>query len=250
MRRFAIVLGILGLVLGGLATSQAVDDGSQGWGIAAVEAYGAISLLALAGAHGSRSAGASVEDLTSRAGWGLLVRAALLPYSVVAASTLAVSSLLVREDLMNAIAPGLFLGRLPFPWERGRLKAAGVSAVLSLCWEFTSVVTVPGIATVSIPILDGCPPTRRQFRETVERVERWRDEGRVVLIHCAQGHGRSAIVAAAVLIRLGLARDTDEALSRIRTSRPRANPSPAQIAALRVFLESTAIPPQESHFDG
>ncbi len=247
---FAILLGILGVVLGGIAASQVVDDASQGWVILAVEVHGSISLLALAVAHGFRSAGAPVEDLTSRSGWGLLVRAALLPYSVLAASTLAFSSWLLREDMMNEIASGLFLGRLPFPWERRGLKAAGVTAVLNLCWEFPSVVTVPGVATISIPILDGCPPTRRQFRETVERVERWREEGRVVLIHCAQGHGRSAIVSAAILNGLGLARDADEALTRIRAARPRANPSPAQIAALRAFLERTAFPCPESHLDG
>jgi protein-tyrosine phosphatase len=62
-----------------------------------------------------------------------------------------------------------------------------------------------------------------------------------VLIHCAQGHGRTATIAAAVLARLELAADAEEALSRIRAVRPFAIPSREQKAALIRYLASTRI---------
>jgi len=47
-------------------------------------------------------------------------------------------------------------------------------------------------------------------------------------IHCAQGRGRSAAVAAALLIRKGLAADVDEAERMLRAARPSIRISPAQ----------------------
>jgi protein-tyrosine phosphatase len=49
-----------------------------------------------------------------------------------------------------------------------------------------------------------------------------------VYIHCASGHSRSAVVAAALLVRLQRAGTLEEALAQIRKRRPRANPTPQQ----------------------
>jgi hypothetical protein len=144
-----------------------------------------------------------------------------------------------REGLLNPVAPGFYIGRLPFPFELAGLRAAGIGAVLNLCWEFPRLSGTdrePGIQTAHVPILDGAPPSEGQFREAVAWVVRWRAEGRCVLIHCAQGHGRTATIAAAALCRLGLAPDIEEALAMVARARPHAAPARDQREALSRYL--------------
>jgi len=89
-----------------------------------------------------------------------------------------------------------------------------------------------------VPILDASSPSDRQLREAIDWIVARRSENRTVLIHCAQGHGRSATVAAVALCRLGEASHFDEAIALVRSSRPKARPSKAQrLAAIR-FLSS------------
>ena len=62
--------------------------------------------------------------------------------------------------------------------------------------------------------------------------------GRNVAVHCRGGIERSATVAAAVLIRReGLS--AEEALRKLRTIAPQANPLPHQRAALEEWAESS-----------
>jgi hypothetical protein len=233
--RFAIAFGICGLVFVALAIRQADERHAFGWVLVAVEADLATCLLSLSVIYGLNSTGFEVEDILQRGGWSPVVRAILLPYLALGVLVLFVSRWFDREGLLNPLAPGLSIGRLPFPFERAGLRAVGIDAVLNLCWEFPRLSGVdrePGLMTARIPILDGMPPTDRQFIEAVETVERWLAEGRSVLIHCAQGHGRTATIAAAVLVRLGLARDVREALALVKSARPLARPSSPQERAL------------------
>ena len=87
-------------------------------------------------------------------------------------------------------------------------------------------------------ILDGSAPTDAQFRAAVTTVAKWRAADRCVFIHCAQGHGRTATITAAILVELELAVDFEQALSRVRAARPFAYPSGEQKAALIRYLSS------------
>jgi hypothetical protein len=243
--RFAIVFGLLGLILIVLILRQVRDAAGAWWLLVAFEAYLAVCILALAVTYGLRDAGLPVEDLFAHPVWSPILRAILFPYIVFAGFTLYLSRWFDREDLMNPVGPGLCVGRLAFRWEHSRLANAGITAVLSLCWEFPflpDLSKTSGVEGACVPILDGCPPSNPQFREAVERVEQWRAEGRTVLIHCAQGHGRSATIAAAVLCRLGVSPDVEGALAQVRNSRPRARPSRAQRKALEDFLDLAPRP--------
>ena len=82
------------------------------------------------------------------------------------------------------------------------------------------------------PTLDAEPPDPALFRSLVQRL---RDqEG--VLVHCASGHGRSATLAAALLIARGLASSVAEAEAMLRARRPgiglRASQRRAILAAI------------------
>jgi diacylglycerol kinase (ATP) len=142
---------------------------------------------------------------------------------------------------MNLVAPGFYIARFPFPSESGTLRDGGVDAINNLCWEFPRDVAaerITGAEIAYVPILDGTAPTPEQFDDAVRAAAQWRAAGRCVLIHCAQGRGRSATIAAAVLVRLNYAADVEQALSMIRAARPLARPSRQQKRALMAYLSS------------
>lgn len=239
--RYALAFGILGIILAALAIDRAGRAGGVDWLVVAVEADAALVMLSLAMAFGLRSAGFDIERRTLHPAWRAATAALLLPYRVLGRAALGVSGWLDHEGPINPLAPGIFIGRLPTRSVRAQIGREGIDAILNLCWEF------PGPSTSGrspecghVPILDGAPPTDRQFDEAVRWVAARRAEGRHVLIHCAQGHGRTATITAAVMVRLGLAEDADDALARIRSVRPGARPSRAQRAALDRYLASVA----------
>jgi protein-tyrosine phosphatase len=75
-----------------------------------------------------------------------------------------------------------------------------------------------GIEYVAFPIQDrGVPSSPVRTAALVRRLEAKLVEGKMVAIHCRQGVGRSALVAACLLVALGLNPDT--AFERIRVAR-------------------------------
>ena len=59
-----------------------------------------------------------------------------------------------------------------------------------------------------------------------------------IFIHCAVGHGRSATIAAAFMVKENLASSADEALRVIKKIRPSVGLKPSQMAALEAYVES------------
>lgn len=68
------------------------------------------------------------------------------------------------------------------------------------------------------PILDGGVIPAGQLVELVRSLEV--QAGQRVLIHCANGHGRTGMVAAIWLVANQLARDAEEAVALLRAARP------------------------------
>ena len=239
--RFTLAFGFLGLILAGLAVRLARHASAGWWWLVGAETYLAICFLAIAAVYGLRKAGISVEDVRVPSAASLVLRVTLLPYLALGALTLYVGRWFDSDGLLNLVSPVLYIGRLPFPAERPGLRDAGVQAVLNLCWEFPRLSGTDadlGLETAHVPILDGAPPTDRQFQAAVQTVARWHAAGRCVLIHCAQGHGRTATITAAVLVELALVADVEQALSRVRATRPSAYPSGEQKEALIQYLRS------------
>lgn len=132
---------------------------------------------------------------------------------------------LTDEPVGNEVAPGVWVGRRP----RRHELPDGISIVVDLCAELPEA---PGVAAdrryLAIPTLDATAPPPGEIVRAVEAV--LATPG-AAFIHCAFGHGRSAAVAAAVLVRRGDATlgDVEQIL---RASRPRIGLNTYQRRAL------------------
>jgi len=111
------------------------------------------------------------------------------------------------------VAPGLWLGRRPQVHE----LPAGVSLVVDLTAEWERAPGLERVAHVQLPALDGMPPDPGAFLRSVEGLA---GDPRPTYVHCAAGHGRSALLVAALLIRRGVDDGPEAALTRLRALRP------------------------------
>jgi protein-tyrosine phosphatase len=132
---------------------------------------------------------------------------------------------LTREPVADEVAPGIWVGRRP----RVHELPAGTAIVVDLCAEFpVSAGVKDGRAYVACPTLDATSPTPAELVDLVDRVLA---AGGPAFIHCAFGHGRSATVAAAVLVRRGDATLADVE-GKLQARRPRIGLNATQRAAL------------------
>lgn len=139
----------------------------------------------------------------------------LFPYHVAAWLRLRLDALRASEDAWNEVAPGLFLGR--------RLTSSdelppATAAVIDLTAEFRAT---PGIRERcdyrTLPTLDTSVPEYAEFAA----MARWAAaHAGPVYVHCAAGHGRSAALAAGVLVLRGHAKDAGEAEAQLKRARP------------------------------
>jgi hypothetical protein len=151
--------------------------------------------------------------------------ALLLPFLLLAWAIWHVRRLVPLEPAWHEVTPGLLLGRRLL----GR-ELPGVGLVVDFTSEFAeprAVRSHPGYRC--LPTLDACAPhDPERFRALVAEVAAF--DGRVY-VHCANGHGRSAVFAAAVLVARGL--EFKEALRTVRAARPSVRLNRVQLSWLR-----------------
>ncbi len=141
-------------------------------------------------------------------------RLALLPFFALSEGLWHLHSWFTHEDSYNEVAPKLWVGR----WPGARALPDDVHMVVDVTAELPAHKTITGSKRyVCLPALDATVPDERAFRELVARLS---SEAGGIFVHCAFGHGRSAMLAAALLIERGLARDADSAERLMRRSRP------------------------------
>ena len=127
------------------------------------------------------------------------------------------------------------LGIMPRPrggdWledEIRSLKMSGVDAVVSLLEpeeiteldiaEEKSLCEANGISYLSFPVRDrNAPLSKRDALDFARMLANLLKEGRSVIIHCRQGVGRSALIAACVLVLNGV--PADKAFGLIENAR-------------------------------
>lgn len=144
-----------------------------------------------------------------------------------------------RAPQPSAIADGIWVGRFPTSAE---LRAIGVDAVLDLTAELPRAATGPVLAYRCVPVLDLTVPTPEQLDQAVAQLDAWHRQGRRVLVSCALGYSRSALVAAAWLARRQGLRDAGAALAALRQHRPAVVLGREHAEALQRCLDRPAMP--------
>jgi protein-tyrosine phosphatase len=228
--KYAILFFLLAAILFGLAAYQA--------GIFYVALWPAFTFSVLAAGYAWLHVSIMGKRLDGTIAWWAIVL--LLPYLLLTWSMWHVLRIIGREDCCNEIEPGLWLGRRPLAHE----VPPGVDLVIDLTAEFFEPAgVVRGRTYVCLPVLDASIPELDTFEGAVARVSSW--PGRA-LIHCASGHGRSAMLMAAVLVRKGSAASIEEALERIQKARPAIGLNKQQRQFLDLWLLQYV---KESHAD-
>ena len=208
-----------------------LTDHPKAWRLATCYAAGAAALLALtlpatadspAGllllwpalalaivATGYAGAGAGVFQKGADGRLSLASRWLLLPYRLGAWVNLLWWTR--RLPAATEIADGIFLGRFPT-----RKALSPYVAVIDMTAELPGMA-VPGLAWHAFPSLDLLSMPAARIREAALAVEAAQRRG-PVLICCALGFQRSAVVAACALLRTGIATNAVAAVAQIKAA--------------------------------
>lgn len=139
----------------------------------------------------------------------------LFPYLIFAYSVWTLQVLFSKESAFDVVNDSLIVAR--------RLHSSeypeGVTLICDLTAEFCDPFVIRKLdAYYPAPILDG--GTLMPYELTFLVRELALQPGGRLLIHCANGHGRTGMVAAAWLIGYGFAKNVDEALEQLQKVRP------------------------------
>lgn len=158
----------------------------------------------------------------------------LLPFLLMSWGLWHLQILLTREPCCHEVTPGVWLGRRPYLKE----LPPGITRVIDLTAEFAAA---PGIAQrpgyLCIPTLDARAIDPSRLKELLDTLRP--DE--TLYIHCASGHGRSAMCAAALLIFRGLAENVESCERTLKSARRGVGLSSEQRRALAMFTSDLQV---------
>jgi protein-tyrosine phosphatase len=125
---------------------------------------------------------------------------------------------LLRESVWNEVGPGTFVGRR---CRRSELPP-NASTVIDCTAEFPADrESRQTLRWLSVPVWDGCAPTKEDFLRACNFVEQI--PTLPVYVSCANGHGRSVTLVVALLIARRHFQTAQEAVESIKRSRPLAS---------------------------
>jgi len=153
-----------------------------------------------------------------------------LPLLAISLTVWQLIQLFMGENASDEVTPGIHVGR----WPRIEELPAGAQAVVDLTAEFPArpgVRAHPGY--VNHPILDTTSPSPAVIESIVRPLV---DVPGPILVHCAVGHGRSAMIAAALGLARGDFDDPEQAVAALQRARPRVHLRPVQAQRLREWF--------------
>jgi hypothetical protein len=216
-----MIFGLFQIALGVALIAAAYVFGGVAW----VLAWPGVAVIVVGLGYlglGPRVFGKRRED-GRLASWTIAI---VLPYIAVAWLLWQLKSRLYRGRAWDEVAPGVRLGRRPLGAHE---LPPDTRCVVDLTSELPRAVPQIAVRYVCLPTLDTAVAPDPELAALLDVLAE--DEG-PLFIHCAMGHGRSATVAAALLIRRGLCHDVDEAIAMLVRARPRVRLHPIQRAAV------------------
>ena len=141
----------------------------------------------------------------------------------------------------SPITDYLIISRRPSASEADELIKNGVIAVVDLTAEHNARPQLQSLPYLNLQVLDLTTPSIDNCRAAADFIDQHARRGRV-LIHCGLGYSRSALVAAAWLIRSGHAPTTESAIALIQSARPGVVFKPSGIALLREIEKARITP--------
>ncbi len=162
----------------------------------------------------------------------------LAPYLLLLWSVWHLSRALRRESPFNELVDGIIIGRRLLPGE----YPDGIESVVDLTAEFPESSRIrQGRNYRAFPILDGSPSTPAALEQVVRAIM---DLPGDVYIHCAEGHGRTSLVATSLLLARGEARSAAEAVALVLERRPLARMNASQRKIVDEVAASPTPPPR------
>ena len=160
------------------------------------------------------------------------------PYFTLNALVLSLFRVFSQENAFDEIIPNLYLGCQLGILDYPQFTAQKIKSTLDLTCEFSEVGFIRYNKNyLCIPLIDTKAPTLYQLNEAVTWIMTQLEEG-AVFVHCALGHGRSATVIAALLLKRGIVNDPKQAIEFIKTKRAKVNLHPKQLNVLMQFAQS------------
>lgn len=144
----------------------------------------------------------------------LLAVAVLLPYLAYLWTIWHVLRLVSSESPINAVSDSVLIGRRLL----SREMPCDIELVVDSTCEFSEPTTIRSARRyIAFPMLDAAALSSRSLAEFVCGLAV--EEGRM-FIHCAQGHGRTGLITALLLIAKGDEQNADDALLTLQALRP------------------------------
>lgn len=165
----------------------------------------------------------------------------LLPYLAYSWSVWHLYRLVKTENIHDELLPDLLIGRRVLSSE----LPENVDVVVDLTAEFSEPAAIrrrPGYRC--FPALDASAPSPTDLVEFLDSLD---PEGGTLYIHCAEGHGRTGLFAAALLLKRGIAITPDDAIARVKAVRPRVRLNTAQRSCLYSTAELLAATQLTDH---
>ena len=161
-----------------------------------------------------------------------------LPYLAYSSLVLQFTTRLDRRKSWHRLVPGVRIGRRLHGFES---TADTLASILDLTAELHEPRPCrSGVTYHCVPLLDAAPPSAADIERCVAALQAL---PRPVFIHCAQGSGRTSVIAAAFLVATQQCEDIQAALETVEAARPGAHPSCTQRTALLAWAQSAEKDP-------
>ena len=164
--------------------------------------------------------------------------AILLPYLLYLWAVWHIIRLVSREPAYNTLVDSVLIGRRLLAAE----LPAGTQTVVDLTSEFPEPSALRSVSNyVAAPMLDASVLPPQSLADLASKIATAETP---LYIHCAQGHGRTGLVAALYLLARGDADNPDTAIEMIKSSRPLVGLNGVQRASLLAaskLLPSSAV---------